>query len=264
MKDLKFNYHLSVVTLSVVTLLCLCSCGDSGGGSSSSGGGSTGGVGTATHAIKLGPISGAAVVIYRPDCKSAVYQTTTDTNGSYTINTAQLQSTLGASPPEILCVEASGGVDVDPNDDGIQGTNKSIAVQGKIRGFVKTSDLINGSGTRVNLFGSAIADMLSATDDVTIARIEQLAAQLGVPDLDNDGKITLADVTRYEMGSMVNGENALRSFYLRSIHEGNTADRNFFINTTDTSIAAVHIRDNRQSKFIKKNQIYSKDLVLPN
>jgi hypothetical protein len=219
-------------------LLILASCGGSGG-SSSSGDNSSSGGNEASHAIKLGPIAGASVTVYRPDCKSAVYQTTTDGNGNYSIIPSQLQATLGANPPEILCVEASGGKDVDPNDDNIRGENEAIAMQGVIRGYVKTVDLISGSGTRVNLFGSAIADMLSVTDDVTIGRIEQVAAQLGVPDIDNDGKITISDVTRYEMGSMVNGEIALRSFYLRSIHEGNTADRNFFINTTDTSIAAI-------------------------
>jgi hypothetical protein len=214
----------------------LFSCGGGGSSSSPNAGGTTA---STTHAIQLGPIAGAAVTIYRPDCTTVLYQTTTDGAGNYNINTAQLSSAMGASSPEILCVESVGGKDIDPDDNGIVTADEAIVVQGKIRGFVKTADLLNTSATRINLFGNAIADMLSATDDISIARIEQLAVQLGVPDINNDGKIAIADVTQYKMGSNSNGEESLRSFYLRSIHDGNDSDRTFFINTSNTSIAAV-------------------------
>lgn len=116
-----------VLNVGVVCLaLLLTSCG--GGGGSSPTQPPTPTVLLTTHSIQLGPIVGASVTIYKSDCKSPVYQTTTDNNGNYNIIVAQLMSALGTTIPEMLCVESVGGTDVDPNDDGIRGANEAIDV----------------------------------------------------------------------------------------------------------------------------------------
>lgn len=236
-----------------------------GGGSSNQGGG-----GTATkvlsHSVELGPIVGATVQIYTPGSNILLYSTTTDADGHYLVDVKKLTDAFKqfTVKPTFLLVQATGGIDVDPNDDGIRQVNEAVKVKGLVSGIVPTEEFINKNGVRINLISSAITDILEGSTDITEERIGNLALDLGVKDINADGKITSMDVYNYEMFTHDSrAEQTLRFSYLSSLHSGDDAKSQQYIEILKDDLNAVrlNVRYANGKAYLKLFKLKSANIV---
>jgi hypothetical protein len=195
------------------------------------------------HRIQLGPISGGSVRVVTPGLGIVLYAGATDSEGYFTIDTGAVrQAWEKLSPrPDYAWVISSGGMDTDPNDDGIKEAGEAVVVRGEVKGIVPIASLLNEKNIRISLLSSAIADVLGDTKDLTEVRIVEVARQLNFPDVDRDGKITISDVLFYEMGSKSGLENSLRTFYLNAIHTGDSAARRQFVQSALVDLLPIRI-----------------------
>ena len=172
--------------------------------------------------IELGLLSNTIVTITTIDLTHEFYQTTTDELGLYTVDRDTLQQdilNILGELPEYLLVSATGGVDIDPNDDGIIIENEKTPLLGTVRSIIKTQKLLDEDNLSVNLISTAIADLLKDTD-VTDQKLTVLTKSLGMTDINNDGKIDIGDVHEYSMlKNDSQAEEKLRKEYLTTLHE---------------------------------------------
>lgn len=198
---------------------------------------------TTTHRIQLGPVSGSRVRVLTPDQATVLYDGTTDADGYFKLEPSTVRAAWENLPvrPDFVWIIASGGVDTDPNDDGIKDVGEAVSVRGEVRGIVPIARLLNEANIRVSLLSTAIADVLGDTKDLTEERIVDVARQLQFPDIDRDGKVTISDVLFYEMGSNSGLENSLRSYYLNAIHKGDSATRQQYVSSTLIDFLPIRI-----------------------
>lgn len=178
-------------------------------------------INTTTHQIELGLIRDAGVYIWAQDKKTKLFETKTDERGVFSIDTALIKQRLkdaNITTPYAWIV-ATGGYDLDPNDDGILEANEAIPLKGKVLSIVKIDSLLSEKGYKFNLITTALAEMLVNSDDINDERIVQLAEQMVLPDVNKNGKYDPEDVLRYQMGSFSDGEYNLRKYYLTAIHD---------------------------------------------
>ena len=212
------------VPVALVLSALLTACGSSGG---SDGGGS--GTVTAQNNVALGPVSGAAIVVKDltgnvvGTGSSATYSADVDLDENQSLLpfarqqvgkfTVTLSSSVGAD--DMLLVSASGGTDIDPDDDGNVSSSAFETVGGTLYAYATASDLINGRVT-VNAFTTLAAlfvmhEGLESRSEIS-AVLADIAALLygggstaltafNPADLDSDGKMTdvslLADAAVY-------------------------------------------------------------------
>ena len=212
------------VPVALVLSALLTACGSSGG---SDGGGS--GTVTAQNNVALGPVSGAAITVKDlagnvvGTGSSATYSADVDLDENQSLLpfarqqvgkfTVTLSSSVG--PDDMLLVSASGGIDIDPDDDGNVSSSAFETVGGTLYAYATASDLINGDVT-VNAFTTLAAlfvmhEGLESRSEIG-AVLADIAALLygggstaltafNPADLDSDGKMTdvslLADAAVY-------------------------------------------------------------------
>lgn len=235
---------------------------------------------TTQHKVELGLISGATVTVYAQDHKTMLYQVKTDNTGVFNIDKTSIDSKIQTANivSPFVWIEATGGYDLDPNDDGVLEKDEAVALNGKITSIVPYNRLVNEKGFKFNLITSAVADLLSNSDDITQERIDQLSEQLIIPDNNNDGKRDTTDMLRYQMGTFSNTEDDLRVYYLTQIHENNPTGRSYSIDDFKDKIKTVRLDEYRYGAsvdiklfaldknatiYFSKDVFYSETMMLP-
>ncbi len=224
---------LKLVVISSIACLILTSCGGGDGGSNDDGN-SNSNTGTnntpqeskgLTNKVELGPVKGSNVVITTLDGNYNLYSTTTDSNGTYKVDPEVLEKSindlLGKMPPFLL-VAATGGYDIDPNDDGVQEPGEELPLLGTVKGVISSSTLLTEENLSINLISTVISELVRDDDLLTQEKLSVLSHRLGVPDVNNDGKINNKDILSYRMSEHESGiEQTLRSEVLDHIHNNN-------------------------------------------
>ncbi len=191
--------------LSILLLLSLlftasgCGDGPSDDPKSGTGNGAGSGSNSGTGIVELGPVTGSDVSIETLDAATNLYTATTDDDGKYTIDKATLKAAANnlMPVPEYVRIVATGGTDLDPDDDGTQDAAESLDVGGEVLGIVSMDDLDNatdndGEEIRINLITTAIAELVKDTDENEINKelLDHLAEEIGVEDVDGDKQVT--------------------------------------------------------------------------
>lgn len=177
--------------------------------------------------IELGLISNATVTVTTLDQSHEFLQTNTDEHGLYTVDSVQLkqdiQNILGEIP-EYLLVSATGGIDTDPDDDGIIVESEKVPLQGTVSSIINTQKFLDEDNLSVNLISTAIANLVN-TNNISQQKLTALTKSLGMTDINNDGKVDNSDVHEYSMLIHESkAEELLRKEYLATLHENNLDD----------------------------------------
>ncbi len=176
--------------------------------------------------ITLGPVKDATVNIYpfQSNYKDySLFQTTSDNNGKISVDVSVIEqkiSDYGLSPQYLLIV-SHGGIDTDPNDDGLSVASEFKTVSSNVFGLAHAANLSSLTKFNVNLISSAMVDFFLGQNELEKEEIETFLTSLGFTDQDNNGVINLDDVIHYDMiqdESTV--EDTLRTLYLDYIHSG--------------------------------------------
>ena len=126
-----------------IAVVALTACGGGGGSAEDSavnGGGTNSSytLENGNHAL-MGPLKNATVKAYKySDLNTVISETTTGDLGEFSLALNNIDDN------ELMLVTVQGGFDIDTNDDGII-DNEPTENKGTIRGWVKASDLKNGS-----------------------------------------------------------------------------------------------------------------------
>lgn len=130
-------FFLFLFSFFLVVGLSSCGGGGSGGGNKT---GSNYSIGSGNHAL-MGPLVGAKINIYTLDNTSHPINTepiTTDSRGSFVF-----KNDKNLSDGTLVIVEASGGKDIDVNDDGVL-DSEPTSNEGTIHAFATIKDLKDG------------------------------------------------------------------------------------------------------------------------
>ena len=176
-----------------------------------------------TNKVELGPIKGANVAISTLDGQQFLYSTVTDDYGKYTIDINQFKENLNylSTYPDYVLVSSTNGLDIDPEDDGDFANSEPIPVNGTVKGIFKVSTLLNNNDLSINLISTAITNILKDKKNIDSEQIAYTARELGVEDINDDGKIDNKDVYLYNMSQDSSKiEDDLRKKYLGAIHKG--------------------------------------------
>lgn len=180
-----------------------------------------------TNKVQLGPVTGATVQIFTLDEVHNLYTTTTNDIGKYTININEFNTTLNSLSdyPEYVLITASGGLDIDPEDDGNISNSEPIAVNGTVKGIFKTSILLSEQDLSINLLSTAVSHILEDKESIDDELIAYTAQQLNAEDINGDGKVDNHDIITYAMDSDDGElEDTLRNNgFLDAIHDGDSS-----------------------------------------
>lgn len=174
--------------------------------------------------VELGPVQGANVAISTLDGQQFLYSTVTDENGKYTIDVNEFEKNLRSLTvyPNYVLVSATNGLDIDPEDDGDTTNSDPIPVDGTVKGIFKVSTLLNNEDLSINLLSTAIAEILEDKNKIDSEQIAYVAQELGLEDINGDGKIDNQDIYLYRMSEHSSEiEDKLRERFLGAIHNNN-------------------------------------------
>jgi len=225
--------YKKIISISALVLF-LVACGGGGGGgdtdsttgndnNNNNGGGETISVKENINSVELGPVSGSTVVISTIDTKESIYTTITDDKGKYSIDLDLFKSNLNAlsTYPEYVLVTSTGGVDIDPEDDGDTTNSDSIFVNGSVKGIFKTTTLLNNEDLSINLLSTAVTELIKDKEKIDDEQLAYIIKELGVIDINGDGVVDNQDVYLYKMSEHDSAiEDKLRENYLTAIHTG--------------------------------------------
>ena len=149
----------------------------------------------------LGPLAGATISAYKISDLGQPVETT-EANGSTTdLQTAGTFSLAltGIDDDEWILVTATGGSDIDADDDGIIDASPT-ANNGTVHALAKAADWRDGG--RINIISEIAWQEIAAsvgTDRAAAiaAKLNILAAQLVKTDINNDGEINYLDLTAF-------------------------------------------------------------------
>lgn len=182
-------------------------------------------------AIELGPVKGATVSIQALDGYT-LSTAITDDKGYFSVDTDDLKSSIESYNTDLKFVKvvSTGGIDTDPNDDGIIVESEQIEVKGNVSGIVPIATLYETSSYRINFISTALMTILEDITEISDEQLAYIIKRLGVPDINQDGKINIDDLTVYniyEDSSLA--ETSLRESFLEYIHSGNKETQKLFI-----------------------------------
>lgn len=215
---MKTKYILLIITIFII------GCG-SGGDSGSSNENNQNNITTSTGGtIQLGYIKGANVTISSLDGYVFQDDLTTNDNGKYFPNKGNIKKAIDEYNPSMkfLLITSKGGIDTDPDDNGIIVESEYIQVKGEVKAIISIEDFFNDKEHNINLITTAIADIIGDNTNISKEQIIKIAKEIGVEDIDNDGNITMNDLIYYNMVyNDSRAESYLRKNYLDNIHQNN-------------------------------------------
>lgn len=194
--------------------------------------------------VQLGAIKSADVIISTLDDTYTIYSTTTENDGTFDIDRELIKSNINNLPikPLYLKITSSGGVDTDPNDDGIEVVSENIQVEGKVIGIVNSDDLITKNNIYINLISTVFSEMILQSEIINDESINQVLNQLKIDDINNDGILSLDDVVDYQMVEHNSStEEKLRLQYLGYIHEGKDNLKSKYIESLQDNTSFVTV-----------------------
>ena len=181
--------------------------------------------------IELGPVRGATVSL---QSLNGITLTTsiTDDNGLFPVDIEVLKSAVERYGSELKFVKivSTGGIDIDPNDDGVTDNGEELSVNGQVTGIVPLETLYEAKEYRINFISSALVDILDGRQEITEAQLAYIVQRLGVHDINEDGLIDIDDLTSYKIiDDNSVAETNLREGYLEYIHNGNNESQHLFV-----------------------------------
>jgi hypothetical protein len=182
--------------------------------------------------VQLGLIKGASVNITSLDNSIIYYTTSTNSEGIFEVDRDILKEVINRqSPiPKYIKVSTFGGVDIDPDDDGIVKVDEFKNVGGSVLGIISVKDLLNKSKVSINLITTAIAELLQHKEEVTDKDISIILKNINMGDINGDGKVDNSDAIEYDMVQHDSGaESKLRYQYLELIHDGDSKNRQNYV-----------------------------------
>ena len=182
--------------------------------------------------VQLGFTEGASVSINSLDGHTFIDNIITNENGEYSVNQFELKKAIADYNPSLkmLLIISDGGIDTDPNDDGVIVEDEKKEVQGKVKSIVPLEKFLDEKVQSVNLITTAISEIIGDVSEVSENQILQIAESLGVEDITGDGKITLDDLIYYQMEKHESkAESYLRTNFLDDIHNNNYENIKKFI-----------------------------------
>ena len=207
----------------------LCGCGGGGGGSSTETTTSdTYTLDDGNHAL-MGPLANANVKIYRlTNLDEAIYSTTTDQKGKFDID----DTVSKLDDNELVLVIATGGEDIDADDDGIE-DDTHAANLGSIHGITDVKSLKKG---RTNI---------TLLSEIIYQYVRHLLKEINMTLTPDDFKIILDEVSSY----FIDG-NYTDIISFNPLNETNKSNLKFKYNDLvngDDSLASIY-HDNATEK----------------
>ncbi|WP_207064015.1 S8 family serine peptidase [Motiliproteus sp. SC1-56] len=202
--DAQFGFLIRRISCVSALAALLVGCGGAGGGG---GGGSSASLtGADTTAVEpnrvvLGPLSGATVRAYHLEQPETVIEGPLLTSQSLTSLTraGSFHLALDGVPDDAwILVKATGGQDIDANDDGVLDAAPT-ANTGTIHALAKAADWRKG-GTNVTLLSDIAwlyAQDVAEDSQALEQRMNSVAANLLREDLNNDGVINRRDIDAF-------------------------------------------------------------------
>lgn len=149
---------------------------------------------TISGVAQLGLISDGTAKLFKLQDRALLSETKTSSDsanfGAFSFKNIELKD------QEYYLIEISGGMDTDPNDDGIVIIEEMIEVKGKVRAIVTGAQLAKNT-VRVtalsDLQATFISTELNTFDKITSSLLDETANRL-LQDINNDGSITSADI----------------------------------------------------------------------
>ncbi len=182
--------------------------------------------------VQLGPIKNAQVDIISLDGIIRFYTTTADQQGQFDIDRGELKKAINRenTKPDYLKVVATGGIDIDPDDDGVQKASDFKDLKGSVVGIMSVNALLTNDKVAINLITTAVADLLKGKENITAKDIEAILTNLNMEDINKDGKVDNADAIGYDMVQHESGaESKLRYQYLNLIHDGDVENKQNYV-----------------------------------
>ncbi len=221
-----FSNGLMIFSMAAALMLSACGGGGGGGTSTPAPTATAGGI----KAV-LGPLAGATIKAYRLTDLVNPIEGPIRSNGSLTdLNAAgSFDLTLAGIPKsEWILVTATGGADIDANDDCVVDAVPTLNT-GTIHAIAKASDWLNGSCS-VNVITDMIYRGVSASLDLPSASSSAIQAALDaatsnwITDINNDGLTDYRDSfsfnpVNHKSRTKVNW-TLISSGYIASIHSG--------------------------------------------
>ena len=213
-----------------------------------------------TNMIELGPVKNASVSIKSLDgFELATYQTRD--NGEYTIDIGELRKSIDNYNSSLthVRISTSGGIDTDPNDDGIYEQEEEISIQGNVSVVLPVEKLLSNEPNRANLITTGVAEILGNTTSVAEEQIAKIAQSLGVEDINGDNEVNINDLINYKMAEhQSRAEVYLRKQLLENIHNGNLDGVASFVNSTkleNSMVAPILIRQTKNNLVIRFSEV---------
>ncbi|MEK0160813.1 hypothetical protein WLQ65_16975 [Pseudoalteromonas piscicida] len=214
--------------------------------------------------VQLGPVKGASITIHpfqQNYTDHTLFQTISTEDGSFSVNITKILESLEANSleSEYLLIVSSGGVDTDPDDDGISIEAENKNVSGKVFGLIKRENVSETEKFNINLISSALVDYFLGQDAITDGEIEFFLQGVGFGDQNGDGQVQLSDVRKYDLvidDSTV--ESTLRTLYLEYIHSGEDDMRQLAISNISESKKIFRVKTIEKSTSLIQIEIYPK------
>lgn len=171
--------------------------------------------------VQLGLMKESSVTISSLDGYILEDNLITNTKGQYFPHKTTIRKNIDEYNPsmKLLLITTYGGIDTDPNDDGIFEDGEEIEVKGQVKLIISVEEFFKNKEHSVNLITTAIADIIE-NYNITEEKILHIAKELGVADINDDGNITMDDLVYYQMAKHESrAESYLRTNFLDKIHK---------------------------------------------
>ena len=185
-----------------------------------------------TGVLELGRTKDASVQISALDGHILMTLNRSEDNGIIRIDTVQLKQEVQSYDSTIKLVKiiSMGGIDTDPNDDGITIDSEQKVVNGSISAIIPLEIIYKTNAYRINFITTAISSILADKINITEENIIHISKELGVEDINNDNTITMYDLYYYDMvENESKAESYLRTNYLDNIHNNDVKKLTTFV-----------------------------------
>jgi hypothetical protein len=208
--------------------------------------------------VMLGPVAGATVSVFALNDTDTPLCETQTTGGTDLDSAGRFDIPEGCiSPGQEFMIVASGGMDIDADDDGVL-DDTATEVKGQVRALL-SSDELTRDGWQLNALTESVYQsvkfQLEGADRAEIQSLKESAARRLLSDsIDGDGTIDYSDVLNWnprEHKNKLQDENQITTL-LENIHSGDNKPvlpdaapiEGFDYLNIDAHIHAAHIHEN--------------------